>query len=163
MISRDQAAEWCAKHDWRWAQVDNEMSDPERLLSYILGARIRHDYRGMAREATVARLIDRAINAIGDDQEIAVAALGDIGIKAERDFLLIASPCTQIIAILRDTTWAGSYRRSLGELPGAEAREQRRFSPSMRLRCVAIPMDLVLNDGDDTQEEELPFDMDGFA
>lgn len=162
-ISRENAAEWCARHDWRWAQVDNEQSDPERLLSYILAARIRHDDRGMAREATVARLIDRALNGNGLDQDVAVAALGDNGIKAERDWLLIASPCKPMADILRDTAWAGSYRRSLGELDGAESRDKTRFSPSMRLRCAAIPMAMVTDDVEDTYEEDLPFDMEDFA
>jgi len=161
-ITREAAAEWCGRHDWKWAQADNDQSDPEKLLAFILSARIRHDDRGMAREASVARLIDRALNANGADQDVAVAALGDNGIKAERDWLLIASPCKPVSDMLRDTAWGGSYRRALGELDGAESREKTRFGPSMRLRCAAIPMAMILGDVEDTYEEELPFEMEDF-
>jgi len=162
-ITREAAAEWCGRHDWKWAQADNDQSDPEKLLAFILSARIRHDDRGMAREASVARLIDRALNSDGLDRDVAVAALGDNGIKADLDWLLIASPCKPVSDMLRDTAWGGSYRRALGELDGAESREKTRFGPSMRLRCAAIPMSMVLGDVDDTYEEELPFEMGDFA
>ena len=160
-ISREDAAEWCQRHDWRWAQMDNDQTDGDRLLSFILSARVRHDDRGMAREASVGRLIDRALNGSGMDQDVAVAALGDYGIRADRDWLCIASPCKPIVDILRDTAWGGSYRRALGELPGAESRDKMRFSPALRVRCVAIPMALV-HDDPDSAEIELPFDMEGY-
>jgi putative DNA primase/helicase len=157
-ISREAATEWCARHDWRWAQEDNDQSDPERLLSYLLAARIRYDDRGMAREASVARLIDRGLNSQGlEISDVSIAALGDNGIKVDGDWLLIGSPCKPMSDILSETSWAGSYRRSLGELDGAQSREKVQFSPSMRLRCVAIPMAMVLDEGEDTYEEELPF------
>ena len=161
-ITREAAVEWCAKHDWRWAKTDNEQSDSERLLQLLLSARVRYDDRGMAREASVGRLIDRALNADGGDRDGAVAALGEYGMRVDRDWLCVASPCKPIGDLLRDTAWAGSYRRALGELDGAEARDKMRFTTSMRTRAVAVPMRHVLAE-DAPDEEELPFDAGDFA
>ena len=160
-ITTEAAKEWCAKHDWRWAKLDNDQSDGEKLLAFILAARVRHDDRGMAREASVGRLIDRALNADGLDRDVATNALGEYGMKADRDWLYVASPSKPITDMLRDTPWGGSYRRALGELEGAVSHDKMRFSAAMRLRCVAVPMGLVLGD-DAPAEIELPFDMEEF-
>jgi putative DNA primase/helicase len=160
-ITPEAAKEWCAKHDWRWAKLDNDQSDGEKLLAFIMAARVRHDDRGMAREASVGRLIDRALNADGLDRDVAVNALGEYGMKADLDWLYVASPSKPITDMLRDTPWGGSYRRALGELDGAVSHDKMRFSAAMRLRCVAVPMVLVLGD-DAPVEVELPFDMDGY-
>ena len=160
-ITPEAAKEWCAKHDWRWAKLDNDQSDGEKLLAFILAARVRHDDRGMAREASVGRLIDRALNADGLDRDVATNALGEYGMKADRDWLYVASPSKPITDMLRDTPWGGSYRRALGELEGAVSLDKMRFSAAMRLRCVAVPMGLVLGD-DAPVEIELPFDMEEF-
>jgi len=160
-ITPEAAKEWCAKHDWRWAKLDNDQSDGEKLLAFILAARVRHDDRGMAREASVGRLIDRALNAEGLDRDVATNALGEYGMKADRDWLYVASPSKPITDMLRDTPWGGSYRRALGELDGAVSHDKMRFSAAMRLRCVAVPMGLVLGD-DAPAEIELPFDMEEF-
>lgn len=156
-ISREHAMAWCANHDWRWAKSDNEESDSERLLQYILSARIRYDDRGMTREASVGRLIDRARNGDGMDRDAAICALGEYGMKLDGEWFCIASPCTRMGDVLRETAWAGSYRRSLGELPGAEQRNPIRFNSSLRARAVALPLNLVFY-GDNPIEEELPFD-----
>jgi len=160
-ITPEAAKEWCAKHDWRWAKLDNDQSDGEKLLAFIMAARVRHDDRGMAREASVGRLIDRALNADGLDRDVATNALGEYGMKADRDWLYVASPSKPISDMLRDTPWGGSYRRALGELDGAISHDKMRFSAAMRLRCVAVPMALVLGD-DAPAEIELPFDMEEF-
>jgi putative DNA primase/helicase len=160
-ITPEAAKEWCAKHDWRWAKLDNDQSDGEKLLAFIMAARVRHDDRGMAREASVGRLIDRALNAEGLDRDVATNALGEYGMKADRDWLYVASPSKPITDMLRDTPWGGSYRRALGELDGAVSHDKMRFSAAMRLRCVAVPMGLVLGD-DAPAEIELPFDMEEF-
>ena len=154
--TREAAAEWCAKHDWSWSKADNDMSEGEKLLAFILSARVRYDDRGMAREASVGRLIDRALHGDGMDRDAAVAALGEYGMRADQDWLCIGAPSKPIGDMLRDTTWGGSYRRMLGEIAGAEQRDKMRFSPSMRLRAVAVPMRHVVGE-DQPQEEELPF------
>lgn len=158
-ITREAAAAWCAKHDWRWAKSDNDQSDSDRLLQFILSARVRYDDRGMAREANVGRLIDRALHAEGADRDTAVAALGEYGMQVSKDWFLVASPCKPMADLLRDTPWGGSYKRSLGEMDGAEAREKVRFTRSMRTRAVAVPMRHVLAE-DAPADEELPFDED---
>lgn len=155
-ITPEAAAEWCAKHDWSWSKADNDMSEGEKLLAFILSARVRYDDRGMAREASVGRLIDRALHGDGMDRDAAVAALGEYGMRADQDWLCIGAPSKPIGDMLRETTWGGSYRRMLGEIAGAEQRDKMRFSPSMRLRAVAVPMRHVIGE-DQQQEEELPF------
>lgn len=160
-ISREAAAAWCAKHDWRWAKSDNDQSDSDRLLQFILSARVRYDDRGMAREANVGRLIDRALHAEGGDRDTAVAALGEYGMQVNRDWFLVASPCKPMADLLRDTPWGGSYRRALGEMDGAEARDKVRFTPSLRARAVAIPLRHVLAE-DAPDEQELPFDAEDY-
>lgn len=161
-ITREAAKEWCAKHDWRWAQADNEQTDGERLLAFILSARLRYDDRGMAREASVGRLIDRSLHADGIDRDTATAALGEYGMKVDSGNLYVGSPCKPMSDLLRDTAWGGSYRRSLGELDGAESHDKMRFNPSLRLRCVSIPLRHVMAE-DAPDEEELPFDNGDFA
>lgn len=160
-ISADDAAEWCAKQDWTWTKADNDQSEGEKLLAFILSARVRYDDRGMAREASVGRLIDRALHGDGLDRDAAIAALGEYGIRADQEWLCIGTPCKPMMDVLRETQWGGSYRRMLGEISGAEQRDKMRFNPSMRLRAVAIPMRHVIGD-DPPQEEELPFWGDGF-
>jgi len=99
------------------------------------------------------------LNADGLDRDVATNALGEYGMKADRDWLYVASPSKPITDMLRDTPWGGSYRRALGELDGAVSHDKMRFSAAMRLRCVAVPMGLVLGD-DAPVEIELPFDME---
>lgn len=101
------------------------------------------------------------MNADGGDRDAAIAALGEYGMRADRDWLCVASPCKPIGDLLKDTAWGGSYRRALGELDGAEARDKMRFTTSMRVRAVAVPMRHVLAE-DAPDEEELPFDAGDF-
>lgn len=158
-VDRAFADDWCSRHDWRWAREDNEQSDSEKLLEYILSSRIRYDDRGMVREGLVGALIDKARRADGLGQDAAIAALGNHAMKVEDDRLLIGGPCQPMADLLRDTTWGGSYRRALGDLDGAERLDKVTFSPTLRVRAVAVPLSLVLAELQpvNPNEEELPF------
>jgi len=155
-VSMEDARAWCAKQDWSWAREDNDMSDSERLLSFILAARARYDDRGMSREASIGRLIDRAINADGGDRDAAIAALGEYGIHADRDRVVIANQSHQLSGLLKDTSWGGGWRRALLGLDGAESVDKVRFTATLRTRGVSIPTGLVLSDLASPYEEELP-------
>ena len=156
-VSMADARAWCAKQDWSWAREDNDMSDSERLLSVMLAARARYDDRGMSREASIGRLIDRAINADGGDRDAAISALGEYGIHADHDRIVVANACPQLSGLLKDTTWGAGWRRALLGLDGAEAVDKIRFTATLRTRGVAVPMRLIL--GEITQvDEELPFE-----
>jgi len=162
-ISREDAAEWCKRHDWNWARSDNVMSDPENLLEFILDARIRHDDRGMNREARVGRLIERAMHADGLDRDVATAALLDHGMKVDQEFLYIATPSNPMREILKETAWSASYKQSLEGLEGvSQEGKQVRFTRGIRKRCIAIPMNLVIGSASDSYEEELPFGPEDF-
>ena len=162
-ISREDAAEWCKRHDWNWARSDNVMSDPENLLEFILDARIRHDDRGMNREAQVGRLIERVMNSDGLDRDVATAALLDHGMKVDHEFLYIATPSNPMREILKETAWSGSYKQSLEGLEGvSQEGKQVRFTRGIRKRCIAIPIHLVIGSASDSYEEELPFGPEDF-
>lgn len=157
-ISPEKAAEWCAQYSWDWATEENNQSDAEKLVEFILSSRVGYDDRGMRREATIAKLIDRAIYGDGIDQDAASSALGEYGIKADRDWIVIASPCQAFSGLLEKTQWTASYRRTLSELPGVEHRDKVRFNPGLRARAVAIPTGVMLGEAEAAQEVEIPFD-----
>lgn len=159
-ISPEAAAAWCAKQDWRWAKDNNDLSDSDRLLQYLLSARVKYDDRGMSREASVERLIDRALHAEGLDRDAAVEALKAYGIAVSRDSLKVAKPCDRISRLLNDTPWAASYGDSLLRLEGATPSGLVRFT-SFRARTVSIPMRHVMAD-DSPVEVELPFGEEDF-
>ena len=139
------------------------MSDPENLLEFILDARIRHDDRGMNREAQVGRLIERAMHADGLDRDVATAALLDHGMKVDHEFLYIATPSNPMREILKETAWSGSYKQSLEGLEGvSQEGKQVRFTRGIRKRCIAIPIHLVIGSASDSYEEELPFGPEDF-
>ena len=163
-VTPEFADEWCSKHDWKWAREDNEQSDSERLLDYILASRVRYDDRGMVREGLVGAMIDKAIRGEGLDRDAAILALGQHGMKVDGDALLIGGPCQQMSALLKDTSWGGSYKRALGELDGAEKLGKIKFSSTMRVYAVSIPLELVMADMQvaDPDEVELPFDEGDF-
>lgn len=157
-ISYEAAREWCGRHDWNWAVEDNDQTDGERLLAYIMSSRVRYDDRGMAREASIGRLIDRALNGEISEAETAHAALGEYGLRADRDWLTIAAPCRPMMDILRDTAWGGSYRRTLADIIGAESRDKIRFSSTLRVRGIALPMSLVMADMAKPEDVDIPFE-----
>ncbi|MDZ7904618.1 MAG: hypothetical protein U5N55_01630 [Cypionkella sp.] len=160
-VSREFAHEWCSKYDWKWAREDNEQSDNEKLLQYILAARVRYDDRGMVREGLVGALIDKARRGEILEQDAAKSALGIHGMKLDGDSLLIATPCHAISEMLKDTTWGGSYRRALGDLYGAEKVEKVTFNATLRARAVAVPLSLVFAEMQARDDEiELPFGED---
>ena len=163
-VTREFADEWCAKHDWRWAKEDNEQSDSEKLLEYILSSRIRYDDRGMMREGLVGSMIDAAKNKIGAEQEAAIHALGQSGIKVDGGRVLIGGPCRPMSTMLKDTEWTSSYKRTLLGLDGAEAVEKIKFAPTLRVRAVSIPLGVVLADFDagDSAGNDSPFGDEGF-
>lgn len=160
LVSRDEitpekAREWCSKYEWGWATEDNSQSDSEKLMEFILSSRIRYDFKGMIKEATVGKLIDMALYSDDGDRIIASDALGEIGITVDRQWLTIASPCRPMAELLKDTNWTGSYRRALSEMQGAEPRDKMRFGSAIRARAIAVPLSVALGDVDDT-EVELP-------
>jgi len=155
-VTREFADDWCGKHDWKWATEDNDQSDPERLVEYILSSRIRYDQHGIMRESLVGALIDKARFGDGIEQSNADAALGQHAIKVHGDRLLIGGPCQAISDMLKDTSWGGNYRRTLGDLLGAEKMEKVTFSPMLRVRAVSVPLSVIM-EPDKAQDEELPF------
>lgn len=164
IVTREFADEWCARHDWKWAKEDNEQSDSEKLLEYILSSRIRYDDRGMMREGLVGHLIDTAKHGEVIAKDAAIAALGQHGIKVDGEVLLIGGPCQPMRNMLRDTEWGGSYKRTLTGLDGANVVDKVKFSATMRVRAVSIPMSLVLADFDSPEidGEDIPFGPDDF-
>jgi putative DNA primase/helicase len=161
-VTHEFANDWCSRHDWKWAREDNDQSDSEKLLDYILSSRVRYDDRGMVREGLVGGLIDKARRAEGLERDAAVTALGAHGMRLTDTALVIACPCQPMTELLRDTSWSGSYRRALSDLDGAERVDKMTFSPTLRARGVAVPLSQVLAELQrDEDEIELPFG-DGF-
>jgi putative DNA primase/helicase len=158
-VTPEYAHEWCSRHDWKWAREDNDQSDSERLLDYILSCRIRYDDRGMVREGLVGGLIDRARRGGDLERDAAVTALGIHGMKLVGDGIVFACPCQPLSAMLKETSWSGSYRRALSDLDGAQPVDKVTFSPTLRARGVSVPLTLVLAEmqPDDPDEIELPF------
>lgn len=156
-VTREFAAEWCGKHDWKWAVEDNEQSGPERLVEYILSARVRYDQHGIMRESLVATLVDRARHGDAGDSEQALQALGQHAIRVQDNRLLIGSPCQQMKDMLKDTPWGGNYRRTLGEVHGAEMIDKVTFAPMLRVRAVSIPLDAITDPAPPPVEIDLPF------
>jgi putative DNA primase/helicase len=156
-VTREFADDWCGKHDWKWATEDNDQSDPERLVEYILSSRIRYDHNGIMRESLVGALIDKAQNGDMTEQANADAALGQHAIKVQGDRLLIGGPCQAISDMLRETSWGGNYRRTLGDMLGSEKVEKVVFSPMLRVRAVSVPLSAFMG-ANTLQDEDLPFE-----
>lgn len=104
-------------------------------LAFILAARVRHDDRGMAREASVGRLIDRALNADGLDRDVATNALGEYGMKGSRLALCGVTQASRSLTCCGIRHVAAVTGARWVSWTGAVSHDKMRFSAAMRLRC----------------------------
>jgi putative DNA primase/helicase len=141
---------------------DEATGESWRVLSEILTADHAYDAMGVARRSTVAALVEAARDGEEPHRSQAVAALSDLGMEVEGDWLRVASSSPKLAKLLRDTPWAGDgWNRHLLTLPGAQEGKRRSFRGLSRRRTVEVPLGLILDRDDEAPapayEEDIPW------
>lgn len=157
-ITPKAASDWLNAQDWSWHTEKGEGGDAQKLLTIIMTSRIRYDVGGIAREQTVADMIEATQ---GTDQIAGAAAekgLRSYGIKIEDAKLVIANNSPQLRKVLADTVYT-NWGRTLSDYPGADkmGNKVHRFGAIVS-KATGIPLDGLLSDGVDAHDIDLPLD-----
>jgi len=151
-VTKEAAIEWIQKHEWSDHTTVSSASDFERLLSKISNHRITikgdHDQHSI----TVGEAIVLAGKLDIRHPLFLLSGQCDMelrrhGIKVDLDGVLVASSCDPMRHILRDSPWAASWARVMGEHPQSQKLPNRHFVPGVQSRCVKLPMSVFFDGG----------------
>ena len=140
-ISREDADDCLAKHNFNLDAPQSEDKDEQKLLNHILQSRIKIG----ASEISLARLLECALNESEDyTSESASKQLIQHGIRPCHGGIDVSTNHPALKSILADTPWAAKWGRTLARLPGALARDKVvRFGFGHVGSAVFIPSDTV--------------------
>lgn len=150
LVTPEEAERWVGQMDLSEAQEAEQVSDEDMLLNHLLGAQIRYDNaEGRQMTRNVAELVEAAQSRskalqVNLETSSAIALLTRHGLRVDTDGVWVANSHPEITRMLRDTPWAGSHRRVLARLQGAECSETSiRFS-GVKTRAVKVPLSMIL-------------------
>jgi putative DNA primase/helicase len=159
------ATAWIGKQDWDWHTASYDDSDAAKLVTHIMTARVRYDHVGMGRDSTIGYLVGAANDPHDEHRQSADKALRQYGIRVKDGMLCIANQAPQLKRLLSDTPY-NPWARTLGDYPNADnlGNKAMYFMAGLTSKAIAIPVDDVLGrDVADQNEEELPFNLEGFS
>lgn len=165
-ISVSEAEAWVAKEDWSSYVVDDEDTDPVRLLQYLSNCIIRVPHNQKIAEYSVGDLIIMASGIYKDED--ADKHLRYHGIAVKDDRVYVAGRNQNLAKLLKGTDWSLKWTRMLANINGAKSFRMFYFSTGCRTSGVSIPLDLFKEEeptppvdyqsdllGD--EDEEIPF------
>lgn len=148
-ISLADAEAFISKHDWTEHVALDSVGDEYRLFQYLMSRRVRLTVGSSPREMSVGQVIQMTRNdddpATGGSSRPYEDALGPRGIKVDYDTITISNTADGIREFLRDTPWAGDWRRPLGMIDGAEKSDGAvYFAPGLTTRAIVLPLNLLV-------------------
>ena len=148
-VTYDFVSNWVDNQNWGWDELKGGGSDADKLVSYIMSARVRYDHEGMGRESTIGELVWR-VRYAEQGWEAASRGLGSKGIKVVGDTMLIANSSAGLKGVLRETVWT-DWKRVLSDYDGAtvHAAGAVYFAPGVRSRATEIPLRGLLEVGEE--------------
>jgi len=132
-------------NDWHAYREAAERPDEDRCLAYILEHQIRVEgERGSGFMRTVWELCELARGTAASIEISATSAevhLGRLGLRVERDRLLVSNTAKGLARILNDTAWQHSWSTVLSRLPDAQKCGVTRFRGLAGVsRAVSLPI-----------------------
>ena len=165
VINLEDAIEWVKNKDWS-EEKGLELTKDEwqlwnTITSHILRVEADHGFR----ERNIGELIKLAGGYSTDSAiltENADNVLRRMGILVNGNGIYISNTSPELKKIIKNTNWAHNHNKILERLPGSEKMDARRFTPGHNARCVALPIELVVEKTEkkveiEVNEEELPF------
>jgi putative DNA primase/helicase len=145
IISRKDADAWVAKQDWAEQQAIQDMPDEMLCLQRILQHVIRvPEASGRIAELSVAEMIQCAGSSLDPDSDPYRMNLLRLGIRPEKDSVIIANNHSGIENILSGTPWH-DWGRILKRLPGARSTSQPIRFAGIQARATIVPMEVISN------------------
>lgn len=143
VITLEEARKWVEGIDLSDAEEQEQASDEENCLNAILQTQLRMDVSAGVYTRTIAEAIQCASGRafIGNiDPTEANAVLARHGIQVDGEWLLISNTHAELSKLLRDTPWAGGWKRVLARLPGAGASTSPVRFAGVQSRVVRVPI-----------------------
>lgn len=144
-VEFEAAVEWIEKHDWKYHTAIEEQNDPERLIMAIMSRFIKTN---SGKEDTVGSIMKSALT--GDPT--ALELLRKYGIWPKSTHVLISNISPNLEKLLSDTVWT-KWRRTLGDIPGAEAHPSIQFANGLKHRGTKVPIKAFDIENHNPQEE----------
>ncbi len=143
-VSLEDAEAWIEKQDWSSYIVDDQDTDPMRLLQYLSGCIIRVSRNGKFEEHTIGDLIVLA-GALQPDGA-ADKALRYHGIAVKDGRVYVASRNQHLAKLLKDTDWSLKWTRMLLNVEGAEKFRMLYFVVGCKTSGTSLPLSLFKED-----------------
>jgi putative DNA primase/helicase len=165
VINLEDAIEWVKKKDWSEEKGLELTKDEWQLWNTITSHILRVESEHGFKERNVGELIKLAGGYTTDKavlMEDADSVLRRMGILVNGNGIYISNTSPELKKIIRNTNWAHNHNKILERLPNSEKMEARRFTPGHNARCVAVPIELVVDRDNKKVEieengDDLPF------
>jgi len=150
VIAYDDAVKFIKTHDVRSFTAVDELTDSERLLSFICSQKLRYERY----EEQIGSLIKKCYTPVdkttGMHKDTALDLLRGIGIWPKPEgMVLFANNSPPLAHMLKDTPWT-KWVRSLSDLAGTETVTKRTYSAGIApCRGIAVPKEYFLKGEDD--------------
>jgi septum formation inhibitor-activating ATPase MinD len=86
------------------------------------------------------------INSVGITQESANARLRRFGIIVTTNKIIVSNSSSEILNVIKDSSWSKNYNKILDRMPGSEKVESRSFTPGLKSRGISLPIELIFDD-----------------
>ena len=161
-VTVEYARDWIMARDWDFHTDNYIESDAEKLITYIMTARIRYDFEGMSRESTVGELVEKAASRSDPHKDTSDKALRPYGLRVKDGMLCIANKAPQLNKLLSDTVYT-PWAKTLLNHPSASNLDNRamHFMAGLTSKAVGIPVSVAVGGDapdDVAYEEEIPFE-----
>lgn len=149
LVSQEIADDWVLKRDWSEQQVMTEETDETKLMQLLLSTIIRINTGKLSVNRNIGELIQicQGEDILFDDQnpdhdKITKKQANDellrIGLKVNKDYVIVSNSHEGIKSLLRNTHWCNNWSRTLKRIDGSFAIEQVKFK-SVKTRAVSVP------------------------
>lgn len=147
VVTPEQARALIDQNDWEPYSQATEVPDERRCIQRILQHQLRVEADRTTLTRTIGELVELALQHSSDfsiTPDLAQAALGRHGIKADNGAVLISNNAEAIASILRDTAWSNCWPTVLTRLPGASKAGSIYFKGAgTTSRAVRVPLDAI--------------------
>lgn len=151
LISFNDAIAWIKQRDWNEEKSQNITRDELACISHIMDQFTRLESVAGVQERTIGELVQICAKILTDmvglvTETSAEERLRRLGIKVNRDYVIIANSADPIRRILKDTPWARNHNKTLLRIEGAVVSESERFAGGIKTRAVKIPLAILFVD-----------------
>lgn len=149
-ISPEDAAAWCARHDWTVHAANDTDMDEAKCLSHLVGAIIDHEEDGHRTRRSIGELITQALDLRSKDHEVTAAksSLERHGIGVRKTGVDVSNSHQELRRIFGDTPFVGKWSDQFRRTPGATVVAVSHFHAAKH-RAVRLPFELFFSGADE--------------